>query len=93
MLYESLEYDKAISTGNLLLKSNYSFNKNDLYSDSSTIELPEKTILGFLNNCVYSAQEKLPQTNVIIVVIEIVIIKTFIILLKYLCIEYSFGKT
>ena len=43
VLYESLEYDKAISTGNLLLKSNYSFNKNDF------IILHEYMALSFYN--------------------------------------------
>ena len=43
VLYESLEYDKAISIGNLLLKSNYSFSKNDF------IILHEYMALSFYN--------------------------------------------
>ena len=70
----------------------YSFNKNDLYSDSSTIELPLKTILGFLNNCVYSAQEKLPQIKEPKASSALVVIKVLMIYLKYLGIENSFSS-
>jgi hypothetical protein len=43
VLYESLEYEKAVLTGNLLLRSNYSFNKDDL------IFLHEYIALSFYN--------------------------------------------